>query len=137
MIASQVQAQGAYTPAKVPPGLKAASMTVSLLSLGVISICVARRFHRILDWKNLSLPNWILVLFYLDSGLFIVISTIIKDIGTNESRAMCSFAVFACLIFYMSSKVLLYYFLVEKAVSFFHIVSREIYETVIFECGRS
>ncbi|KAF2182082.1 hypothetical protein K469DRAFT_587530 [Zopfia rhizophila CBS 207.26] len=112
---------GPYVPAVVPTAARAASMTLSCLSLAIVSVCIIRRTQNIKSWRTLSVPGWILIALYFDSFLFVFVSAILKDIGTNTSEGICQASILICICFYFSSKVLLYFFLVEKV----HIVRRE------------
>lgn len=56
------------------------------------------------------------MLIYLDSTLFVFVTAIIsKGLGINHSVQICEGAILLCLICYMTTKVLIYLFLVEKA----------------------
>ncbi|KAH7111750.1 hypothetical protein B0J11DRAFT_542917 [Dendryphion nanum] len=118
---SKEMVHGPYVPAVVPAGARATSTTLSCLSLAIVSICIIRRTQNIKSWRTVSVPRCILIAIYFDSFLFVFVSAVLKDVGTNTSRGVCQASILVCICFYFSSKILLYYFLVEKV----HIVRRK------------
>ncbi|OCK74406.1 hypothetical protein K432DRAFT_409888 [Lepidopterella palustris CBS 459.81] len=64
----------------------------------------------------MPLTSWLIIAIYIDSTLFVFVTAIIsKGLGINDSRQICEGAILLCLICYMTTKVLIYFFLVEKA----------------------
>ncbi|UPX19266.1 uncharacterized protein EKO05_0009535 [Ascochyta rabiei] len=58
----------------------------------------------------------VVLMIYVDSILFVLASSIIvHGLGINSSRSICEAGIFLCLICYMTTKILMYYFLVERA----------------------
>ncbi|KAJ4334342.1 hypothetical protein N0V95_009191 [Ascochyta clinopodiicola] len=58
----------------------------------------------------------IVLMIYVDSTLFVLGSAIIvHGLGINSSRGVCEGGILLCLICYMTTKILIYYFLVERA----------------------
>lgn len=56
---------------------------------------------------------------FLDSWLFVLSSTILQaSIGLDSSHAACDAGILLCLVCYLSSKVLMYFFLVEKVINY-------------------
>lgn len=92
-------------------------MVMSLVTLCVLSACITRRVQRIHRWSTLPLAAWLIVILYVDSFLFVFVTAMFKDIGINDSPIVCEGAILLCLICYMSTKIIIYLFLVEKAVS--------------------
>lgn len=55
-------------------------------------------------------------MIYVDSTLFVLATSIIvHGLGINSSRAVCEGGILLCLVCYMTTKILIYYFLVERA----------------------
>ncbi|KAF7195278.1 hypothetical protein HII31_03484 [Pseudocercospora fuligena] len=108
-------ADGPYTPARVPPAAKITSMVLNLITLPVLGACLTRRLERIQKWNRIPLSALLLLIIYVDSFLFIFTTALIKHIGINRSEGLCDGAILLCLVCYMSTKVLIYTFLVEKA----------------------
>ncbi|KAI5369994.1 hypothetical protein Slin15195_G008720 [Septoria linicola] len=106
---------GPYTPATVPLAAQVVSMSLNLVTLPVLGACLTRRLERIRQWSRLPVSAWLLLVIYIDSFLFIFVTALLKDIGINKSRGICDGAILLCLVCYMSTKVLIYTFLVEKA----------------------
>ncbi|KAH8880908.1 hypothetical protein GQ53DRAFT_848603 [Thozetella sp. PMI_491] len=92
-----------------------ASLVLSLVAIIVLSVCVSQRIRRIRNWKDLPVYSWFILAIYFDSILFVISQTLIQHSGVNESLALCEAAIVVCLSFYLSSKVCVYYFLVERA----------------------
>lgn len=54
---------------------------------------------------------------FFDSWLFVLSSTILQaSIGLDSSLVACDAGILLCLVCYLSSKVLMYFFLVEKVI---------------------
>lgn len=92
-------------------------MLLSLVALCIISVCFLRRVQNIRSWSSLPLGSMLIIGIYLDSFLFVFITAVFKDVGLNESVSICRVAILLCLTLYLSTKVCVYLFLVEKAVS--------------------
>lgn len=63
------------------------------------------------------LCRWLIIIIYIDSFLFVFVTALFKDIGLNDNPTVCDGAILLCLICYMTTKIVIYLFLVEKAVS--------------------
>ncbi|OJD33741.1 ring finger domain protein [Diplodia corticola] len=104
-----------YTPADIPFAGRMISMFMSLVTLCVLSVCIVRRVQRIHNWLSLPLAAWLIVIIYVDSFLFVFVTALFKDVGLNSNQTICEGAILLCLICYMSTKIFIYCFLVEKA----------------------
>lgn len=89
---------------------------MSLVTLCVLSVCIIRRVQRIHNWLSLPFAAWLIIIIYVDSFLFVFVTALFKDIGLNSNQTICEGAILLCLICYMSTKIFIYFFLVEKAV---------------------
>ncbi|KAK4623036.1 uncharacterized protein CLAFUR5_07489 [Fulvia fulva] len=107
--------QNAVPAADEPLAAQVVSICVSLLTMPVLGACLTRRIERVKKWSRLPVSAWLLLLIYIDSFLFIFVTAVLKDIGLNESPGLCDGAILLCLMCYMSTKILIYTFLVEKA----------------------
>lgn len=59
---------------------------------------------------------WLVLAIYVDSILFVLATSIIvQGLGINSSRAVCESGILLCLVFYATTKLLIYYFFVERA----------------------
>ncbi|PPJ51808.1 hypothetical protein CBER1_09430 [Cercospora berteroae] len=108
-------AHGPYTPAPVSLAVKVTSVCLNLITLPILGACLTRRVERIQQWRRLPVSAWLLLLIYTDSLLFIFVTVVLKDIGFNTSPNICDGAILLCLVCYMSTKVLIYCFLVERS----------------------
>ncbi|GME64461.1 hypothetical protein GTA08_BOTSDO13014 [Neofusicoccum parvum] len=115
MRARAADAPADFTPAEIPFAGKVISMLMSLVTLCVLSICITRRVQRIRQWSALPLAAWLIVIIYVDSFLFVFVTALFKDIGLNNNPEICEGAILLCLICYMTTKIFIYLFLVEKA----------------------
>ncbi|KAL1619778.1 hypothetical protein SLS54_006374 [Diplodia seriata] len=106
---------GHYTPDSTPNGIKAASMTLSVVTITLTAICIDRFVRSVRAWKELPVAQWTLFAFYCLSFLFSAVSAILKDLDPNTSRHLCDASILVCLVFYLSAKILQYHYLVERA----------------------
>ncbi|KAF4302018.1 hypothetical protein GTA08_BOTSDO10329 [Botryosphaeria dothidea] len=104
-----------HAPAEIPMAGRIVSMLLSLVALCIISVCFLRRVQNIRSWSSLPLGSMLIIGIYLDSFLFVFITAVFKDVGLNESVSICRVAILLCLTLYLSTKVCVYLFLVEKA----------------------
>lgn len=92
----------------------AKSDVYSLFEIGAHSRS-SRGVCGVLEMSPASLIVEVILAIYSDSFLFILSTAILdKSWSINESHAFCQAAILLCLICYMTTKILIYYFLVEK-----------------------
>lgn len=115
-------------------------MLLSLVALCIISVCFLRRVQNIRSWSSLPVGGMLIIGIYLDSFLFVFITAVFKDVGLNESVSICRAAILLCLTLYLSTKVCVYLFLVEKAVSqqhsYLHVLAWFPADRVLVHCSR-
>ncbi|KAF2641455.1 hypothetical protein P280DRAFT_450715 [Massarina eburnea CBS 473.64] len=105
-----------HVPAKVPLAGNIISVILQMITFGILAICLTRRIQYIIRWKTLPLATWLILVIYIDSTLFVFVTSIItRGIGVNQSQGVCDGGILLCLVCYMTTKILIYYFLVEKA----------------------
>ncbi|KAK7715522.1 hypothetical protein SLS57_006909 [Botryosphaeria dothidea] len=102
-------------PAPIPMGGRVISMILSLVTLTILAICITRRVEKVGKWHRLPITGWLIIIIYFDSFLFVFVTAMFKDVGINESQGICEGAILLCLVCYMSTKIFIYTFLVEKA----------------------
>ncbi|KAI4720632.1 hypothetical protein E4T48_03075 [Aureobasidium sp. EXF-10727] len=117
--------------AEVPEAARVITMALSMITISVLAICLsktahksrtqamsnqsARRIQVLQSWKNMSMTNALIIAIYVDSFLFIFCTAVLsKAYSLNQSASICDAAILLCLICYMTTKILIYYFLVEK-----------------------
>ncbi|THX67299.1 hypothetical protein D6D05_09892 [Aureobasidium pullulans] len=118
--------------AEVPEAARVVTMALSMITISVLAIClskffsgisrtsksntsIARRIQFVKNWKGISMTNGLIIAIYIDSFLFIFCTAVLsKAYSLNQSRGICDGAILLCLLCYMSTKVMIYYFLVEK-----------------------
>ncbi|PMD54651.1 uncharacterized protein K444DRAFT_110101 [Hyaloscypha bicolor E] len=93
-----------------------ASIVLSLASMGALSVCLTRRVQNVRDWSRLPLVCWLVLIIYVDSICFVAGTAVLSNgFGVDSSHKICEQALLLCLSCYVTTKVLLYYFLVERA----------------------
>ncbi|KAG9702149.1 hypothetical protein KCU69_g6860, partial [Aureobasidium melanogenum] len=101
--------------AEVPAAARVVTMALSMITISVLAICLTRRIQIIQNWKNISVTNALIIAIYVDSFLFIFCTAVLsKAFSLNQSAGICDGAILLCLLCYMTTKIMIYYFLVEK-----------------------
>lgn len=93
------------------------SAVLSIVTVTVLLVCLVRRILAVwkLSWSDIPLVRYLIFAIYLDSLLFIITTAILFwAYGLNKSLPICTTAIYLCLVCYMSTKIFIYYFLVEK-----------------------
>ncbi|KAG8935387.1 hypothetical protein FRC02_008192 [Tulasnella sp. 418] len=115
------QHPGAYPTAIFPNhGMQILTTVIHLIGLTVSTYCIARRSSEIELWSlhGLSRTSWpklCTLLVFLFSWAFIFTSSIlITGTGLSLNLTTCSLAIWSCIFLYISSKLLIYLFLIEK-----------------------
>ncbi|KAI5462278.1 hypothetical protein BGZ63DRAFT_209469 [Mariannaea sp. PMI_226] len=102
--------------ARVPVVGDIMGLLVAMASISVLSICLFQRITAIKRWNSLPAIVWLTFAIYIDSFAFVVVTTLIQQIfGVNSSYSMCHGAILLCLVCYVTTKIFIYVFLVEKA----------------------
>ncbi|KZV70254.1 hypothetical protein PENSPDRAFT_752696 [Peniophora sp. CONT] len=100
-------------------GLQVLSCCIYLLGVSVLSHCISRRVThaQFPTWASVfdSWPRVCVVLAFVDSWLFVFSSGLsIFGIGLESHENSCAAAIYLCIAFYGTSKMLIYLFLIEK-----------------------
>lgn len=100
-------------------GFQVLSSLIHLLGLTVLTHCLSRRVqHESLTWHGLSTMPWprlSVILMFLDSWLFLFSSGVLLfGVGLELSPSVCTVAIYLNILFYSTSKFLVYAFLAEK-----------------------
>ncbi|OJJ47811.1 hypothetical protein ASPZODRAFT_24703 [Penicilliopsis zonata CBS 506.65] len=98
----------------VPVAGSVLSTFLSMLTVVVLALCLTDRLRNIEHWSKMPLMRWLVFAIYIDSILFIITTSVLEHGFGLDSEGVCSAAILVCLVCYMSTKVLIYYFLVEK-----------------------
>lgn len=94
------------------------SAVVHLLGVSVVSHLISRRV--LVDGSQSSLrraswPRLCVLIVFIDSYLFLFTTgVLILGIGMATSAAACSLGIYLCIVFYGTSKVFIYLFLIER-----------------------
>ncbi|KAK2772402.1 hypothetical protein CKAH01_03940 [Colletotrichum kahawae] len=92
------------------------SVIICLVSISIISGFIAQRSAAIKQWRRIPFVVWLVLLVYLDSYLFVFVTAVLQfALGVNTNIQICDGAILLCLVCYITTKVLVYLFLVEKA----------------------
>ncbi|ESK93166.1 hypothetical protein Moror_1102 [Moniliophthora roreri MCA 2997] len=101
-------------------GLQVLTCMIYLCGLSVLSHCLSRRILSVglNSWKaftEIPWPRLCIVLVFVDSWFFLFSSAlVIFGIGLETSLVVCATAIYLCAVFYCTSKVFVYLFLLEK-----------------------
>ncbi|OJJ47563.1 hypothetical protein ASPZODRAFT_1715704 [Penicilliopsis zonata CBS 506.65] len=91
------------------------STILSMITVGILSVCFVRRAQTITNWSRVPLGRWMIFAIYIDSIIYVASTAILEHgVGLDRSRSSCEVAILLCLTSYLSTK-LIYFFLVEKA----------------------
>ncbi|KEQ86705.1 hypothetical protein M438DRAFT_181388 [Aureobasidium pullulans EXF-150] len=102
-------------PTEVPAPARVVTMILTMFTIAILAVFFTRRLHQVKSWTTLPVLNWLVLAIYVDSFFFVFFTGILsKAFSVNASAGFCDAAILLCLISYMSTKILLYYFLVEK-----------------------
>ncbi|KAK2047286.1 hypothetical protein LZ31DRAFT_492012 [Colletotrichum somersetense] len=92
------------------------SVVICLVSISIISGFFAQRMTAFKNWRRIPLVVWLVFAIYADSYLFVLSTAILQfALGVNTNIQICDGAILLCLVCYVTTKVLIYMFLVEKA----------------------
>ncbi|RKK86890.1 hypothetical protein BFJ63_vAg8858 [Fusarium oxysporum f. sp. narcissi] len=106
----------AYLPKPVPIGGDIMSVIVSLAACSILAVFLFQRITAVRSWSRLPFVAWLVLVIYVDSYGFVFTSAILQQVfGVNSSFNICHGAILLCLICYVTTKILIYVFLVEKA----------------------
>ncbi|KAH8896136.1 hypothetical protein GQ53DRAFT_620316, partial [Thozetella sp. PMI_491] len=91
------------------------SILLGLISIVCLTIFGTQRVCCVHTWRQLPVSSWLILAIYIDSSLFIMAQIVIQNAGINNSPVVCRSAIIICVTFYLLTKVLVYYFLIERA----------------------
>ncbi|KAK3950265.1 hypothetical protein QBC32DRAFT_19328 [Pseudoneurospora amorphoporcata] len=92
------------------------SIILAMISLVIISSFLTQRFLAVKVWSRLPPVQWMVFAIYADSFLFVFATAILQfGFGVDTSASICESAILLCLACYVTTKILIYMFLVEKA----------------------
>ncbi|THZ54842.1 hypothetical protein D6C86_06363 [Aureobasidium pullulans] len=101
-------------PTEVPAPARVVTMILTMFTIAILAVFFTRRLHQVKSWTTLPVLNWLVLAIYVDSFFFVFFTGILsKAFSVNASAGFCDAAILL-FISYMSTKILLYYFLVEK-----------------------
>ncbi|KAJ7472577.1 hypothetical protein FB451DRAFT_1469342 [Mycena latifolia] len=102
------------------PGLQFLSAFIHFIGVTVLTYFLSVRLasESLLSrqgWTRLTWPRVCILLVFLDSYLFIFSTgLLIFGVGMQTNRIACAAGIYLCVIFYTTSKILIYAFLTEK-----------------------
>ncbi|KAI2465724.1 hypothetical protein F4781DRAFT_408375 [Annulohypoxylon bovei var. microspora] len=107
-------------PSSVPSPPPLAGIVISVIlsfsAISVLSWFLTQRSLAVKTWWHLPPIAWLVFTLYVDSWTFVFATGIINyGIGVDSNLGVCSAAILSYLFCYISTKVLIYMFLVEKA----------------------
>lgn len=82
---------------KIPASVRVLTILLSFVAIIIIVFCLTRRIQTIKSWTRLSAPTWLLIITYVDSGLFILTTTVLsKSFSLDHSFGLCDAAIILC-----------------------------------------
>ncbi|KAH7095077.1 hypothetical protein FB567DRAFT_20056 [Paraphoma chrysanthemicola] len=88
-----------YVPAKVPVVGQVISVILQMSTFGVLCFCLTRRTQHIRKWSRLPLAQWLILIIYADSALFVFATgLIVQGFGINSSREVCEGGILLCMV---------------------------------------
>ncbi|GAB7347818.1 hypothetical protein MBLNU459_g5355t1 [Dothideomycetes sp. NU459] len=97
--------------APIPTAARIVTMVISMVTISVL-----RGEYNTAKPGEHSQFQLVIICIYIDSFLFVFVTAVVsKSWSLNQSPVVCQTAVLLCLAFYMTTKILIYFFLVEKA----------------------
>ncbi|KAJ6577034.1 hypothetical protein DFH09DRAFT_1450653 [Mycena vulgaris] len=102
------------------PGLQFLSAWIHFLGVTILTYFISCRVYpenltTRRGWDRLTWPRLSIILIMIDSYLFILSTgLLIFGVGLQTNHHACSAAIFLCVAFYTTSKILIYAFLTEK-----------------------
>ncbi|KAH7323290.1 hypothetical protein B0J17DRAFT_620975 [Rhizoctonia solani] len=102
------------------PSMQALSSVIHLFGCTILAFCFARRttgesLFSWQTWSSMSWPRLCVLLVFLDSWLFLFSTGIlISGVGMSSTFINCALGIYACILLYAGSKILIYWFLIEK-----------------------
>ncbi|KAI9773687.1 MAG: hypothetical protein M1840_006961 [Geoglossum simile] len=103
--------------AEIPLAGKVCDIIVILIALPGLIWCLGRRVVILRRGGIVGTPfiRWLVILIYVVGITFVISSTLLQyGFGLNVA-SHCKAAIILCLVFYLSAKVLMYIFFVERA----------------------
>ncbi|KAI1340119.1 hypothetical protein F5Y15DRAFT_64912 [Xylariaceae sp. FL0016] len=89
---------------------------LSLCAITVLTSFLTQRILAIRLWSRVPLVVWLVLAIFVDSWIFVFATVVVHHgLGFNADLAVCSSAILLCLVCYVTTKILIYMFLVEKA----------------------
>ncbi|KAJ3984920.1 hypothetical protein F5890DRAFT_1227940 [Lentinula detonsa] len=101
-------------------GMQALSFLIHILGISILTHCLSRRLaaEEWNSWSSLKDMTWArvcILLIFIDSWMFLFASGMLTfGIGLESKDLVCALAIYLCVVFYATSKLLIYSFLVEK-----------------------
>ncbi|KAJ6518000.1 hypothetical protein C8R47DRAFT_1205086 [Mycena vitilis] len=101
-------------------GLQALTAMINLLGITILTFFFSRRLlgdgmTLRQAWSRLSWARGCILLVFLDSYLFLFSTALLMfGVGLQMNKTACAAGIYLCVLFYSSSKVLIYAFLTEK-----------------------
>ncbi|KAJ7759256.1 hypothetical protein B0H16DRAFT_1534987 [Mycena metata] len=122
-------------------GLQILSAVIHFLGITILTHFLSRRVatENLTSWNSISRITWprlCTLLVFLDSWAFMFASGIlIFGVGLETYEAGCSAGIYLCIVFYSSSKLLIYAFLIEKVYVVWAVGGKRIHSPVYIICA--
>ncbi|OCL06506.1 hypothetical protein AOQ84DRAFT_75607 [Glonium stellatum] len=104
-----------YSVSSTPVVGQVISIILSMITIAALAVCLTRRVQSVCSWRRLPLSGWLLVFIYCDSFAFVFLTGVLSRGFDMNVLNICRGVILLCLACYMTTKVLIYLYLVEKA----------------------
>ncbi|GAB7350176.1 hypothetical protein MBLNU459_g0839t2 [Dothideomycetes sp. NU459] len=100
----------------IPAGARIFTTFLSMITFAALACFLLRRIQNIKSWRKISATGYLILAIYVDSGFFVLgTSTLAKNFSLDHAQQLCGSAILLCLVFWFTTKILIYFFFVEKA----------------------
>ncbi|TID18090.1 hypothetical protein E6O75_ATG10735 [Venturia nashicola] len=101
-----------------PLGANIIALIISLVTQLVLVYCLSQRITAIANPREAPFATWLVVTLFVTSFIFAFVAAILRfGISTNKNIQICHASIWLCLTLYFITKILIYWYFVEKAAS--------------------
>ncbi|KAF9433276.1 hypothetical protein BGZ76_009666 [Entomortierella beljakovae] len=100
-----------------PDVQESVALFISLACISLMSTLFGRKTAAT-TFASLNYARFLVIALYISSWLFTIVASMLAQTN-NNNKVSCTISIFACILLYASSKVLIYLFLIERV----HVVS--------------
>ncbi|KAI1397805.1 hypothetical protein F4819DRAFT_490213 [Hypoxylon fuscum] len=81
-------------------------VVLSFSASSILACFLTQKSLTVTSWRSLPLLTWLVLAIYIDSWIFVAATAVISyGVGVDSSPGVCSAAIFLCLFFYVTTKI--------------------------------